>query len=1146
MKERPLIRRYLLGLVALLFAFLLWLSNTSAPVEPTPVSAPVAYAAETEPSTPSPPFFFIENRGQAPDAVRFHAEAAGHTVLLQRDAVILRRSSLSDSQGAEITMHFVDASPVPTLEGIAPQRGRVHFYRGDAPNWQTDLPTFGGVRYRDLYPGIDLEYQGANGTFKSAFLVAPGSDPDQIRLRYTGTDAPSLRADGALVLATSLGELVEAAPVVYQDMEGTRVFVDARYDLHSDGTVGYALGAYDATHPLVVDPEITFEATVGGSGPDLAHGITIAPDGTFIVTGETLSNDFPTVNAFDDALAANGADIFVFRLDPETGDLIYATFLGGATPVPNADDARDVATDVAVDADGNAYIIGQTGTSDFPTLNPIQAANAGGQDIIFAQFAPDGTLLFSTYLGGAGTDRSGALALDGTSIWATGTTNTLEGNFPTLNPLQGPGGFDDAFVVWLEPTDTAYDLGFSTFLGGENFDSGDGIGVDAAGDVYIGGQSNSGNFPIVNAIQPTLGGGSDGFIAKLASDASALLYATFLGGSGFEGVVDLDVDADGTTAVTGTTPSPDFPTEAAAQATLQGTQDAFVALFDATGALLFSSYWGGSSLDFGRGVAVKDGDVLLAGVTFSEDFPLIDPLADAPESPNGFLTVFDDQREVQTSTTVSGTIDSVVDDLIASEAHIATEKLGNAGITSVSYGPDIVPNALDVTKIVDEGDYEVGDTVSFTITVTNSGVFDALDVRLTDTFEANLISFDHTDEDCFSDNIVVDGMGKLFCEIGTVAAGSSHTFRTRFRITRLRNITSLVGGNVVNNSVIVSSTNMDPVMATETFFCRPHTGDVLFISIVMVRANKQAEDVDIYMDSTQVVNDLPPNTSTGRVTVDLAQVVPRINLTESTAPNFDTPLETFAPDFLVGEGADAYVPDASALLFVEVAPDSIDLLVKHDVRATAQHPDQVDVFLAHAAYDAPALNLRLADGTVLFDDVEPRSLTDYASLTPGIHDLALSHTDGTLFDVFRLDLSAHQGQALTLAVVPVVPEGGKQTSVALLAFDDAGTTLDTPVVTSSEATAPPLHFTLGDNYPNPFRQTTTLRFTLPEPAQVDIEVFDLLGRLVVSETAGSRAPGFQAYTLDASALPAGVYLYRILATQAARRYTQTSRFVVLR
>lgn len=1131
------------GSLAVLFVVVLvWMPpRPDVAVPPLPSVSVSTSAGPVGLAHPVTPLFFVENQGQAPADVRFHAEAVGHTVLFLPDALVFRRT-MPETTPSQVVVRFENAAPEAALDGINPQRTRVHFYRGDDPNdWHTDPPVFEGVRYHDLYPGIDLIYRGKAGRLKSDFVVAPGADPAQIRLRYQETDTPYIRDDGALVLGMANGTLVETAPIAFQEKAGRQVPVEAHYAVHADGTVGFALDAYDATLPLIIDPELLFETTVGGSNQDIANAITYAPDGTLIIAGQTLSNDFPLINAYDNTLGANGADMFIMKINPDTGEVLFATFLGGDTPVLGFSSATDEATGLAVDDDGILYLLGETTASDFPTINPIQADHAGAFDLIVARLTPDGTLDFATYLGGIGFDQSSKLALSGETIWITGTVEFAQGGFPTVNPLQNPGGFNDALVARLEATGDAYVLTFSTPLGGENNDRGEGIAVDGDGNVIVGGSTGSPDFPTVNAVQPTLGGNTDGFLTKLASDASALLFSTFLGGNGFDNVADVAVDAAGNIAVGGSTTSPDFPTLNPPQASLLGDQDAFVSLLDPGGALAFSTFWGGSDFEAGTSIGARDGMVLLGGNTFSPDIVLVDPLEDGPPPPSGFLTAFDATGAVQASTTVNGFVASITSLFPAPEWGYVAEKLEDVILGVVHIPPATnLQTTLAVSKTASETGRTTGDVVEYTIIVTNTGTVDALDVRFKDDLDDNRLAHVQDTGDCETPFRFI-----LECKIGTLAPGASDTVYAKFRVRG-----NSTDGGGIRNDVTATSTNALPAMSMVEFAPLPDLGMVFytFAANFYIVSGKQVETIDIYIDNVRVADDLARQSSTGEVPLALGRLEPRFEVVDGTAPNNSAPLETFMPNFLVGDLADedAYVPDATALLFVEVAPDSIDLLVKHDVRTEAADPTQVEFFLAHAAFSGTAYDLRLADGTVLFDDVAPRDLTDYATLAPGVHDLQVTTTDGSVTDLFRVDLSAHQGEALMMVLVSVVEEGGKQESVALLAFDAAGNTLDVPVVTASEPLVPSVdRLVLEDNYPNPFHETTTLRFTIPAPATVRVEVFDLLGRVVLTQTVGPVVTGRHAVPLDAAALSSGVYVYRVVAEGAAETYTQTSQFVLL-
>ncbi len=782
------------GLAVLFVVVLVWmLPRPDVAVSPLPS---VSVSTLTRPAGlahPVTPLFFVENQGQAPADVRFHAEAVGHTVLFQPDAVVFRRT-MPDTDPSQVIVRFENAAPEAALDGINPQRTRVHFYRGDDPNdWHTDPPVFAGVRYHDLYPGIDLIYRGKAGRLKSDFVVAPGADPAQIRLRYQETDTPYIRDDGALVLGMANGTLVETAPIAFQEKAGRQVPVEAHYAVHADGTVGFALDAYDATLPLIIDPELLFETTVGGSNQDIANAITYAPDGTLIIAGQTLSNDFPVINAYDNTLGANGADMFIMKINPETGEVLFATFLGGDTPVLGFSSASDEATGLAVDDDGTLYLLGETTASDFPTINPIQADHGGAFDLIVARLTPDGTLDFATYLGGTGFDQSSKLALSGETIWITGTVEFAQGGFPTVNPLQDPGGFNDALVARLDAAGDAYVLTFSSPLGGENNDRGEAIVVDGDGNVIVGGSTGSADFPIVNALQDTPGG-TDGFITKLASDASVLLFSTFLGGNGFDNVADVAVDAAGNIAVGGSTTSANFPTLNPAQATLLGDQDAFVSLLGPDGTLAFSTFWGGTDFEAGTSVGASDGMVLLGGNTFSPDIVLVDPLEEGPPPPSGFLTAFDMDGAVQTSTTVNGFVRSLTSLFPAPEWGYVAEKLEDVIIGIIELFD--MGTRLEVSKIVDKEIPVSGDIVTYTITVTNRGTVDALDVRLVDTYEKDNLKHISNDGGC----VAQEAGGQLTCEIGVLGAGSRRSILASFR----------AKSGSTTNKVRVTSTNANP------------------------------------------------------------------------------------------------------------------------------------------------------------------------------------------------------------------------------------------------------------------------------------------------------------------------------------------------
>lgn len=452
------------------------------------------------------PLRFIENQGQASADVRFHVEGAGHTVLFSANAVRFRRSrgNESESKTHQVTLKFAGAAADPQLAGLNRLPGASNFYRGSDPaHWQTNVPAYAEVRYTALYPGVDLVYLGTNGRLKSEFHVAAGADPQVIRLRYDGMASLSIGAGGDLILATALGEVTEARPDIYQLIAGEKVAVAGEYQMLDAHTVGFKLGAYDPALPLVIDPEFAYLSYLGGSGSDSISSLAVNDQGDIFVTGWTTSNDFPTMNAFQNQFGGGFRDFFVTRIDTATATPVYSTFLGGSG------DEQQVK--LVVDGADNVYLVGQTVSTDFPTLNALQATPGGGGDAIIAKLASDGSLLFSTYLGGDGTDSGNGLDLDPEgSLWLAGSTKSS--NFPTTADalLDTSAGDWDAFVSKLAADGSA--LLYSTYLGGSARDIGSDLAVDAQSDVFVAGSTKSNDFAGTALM------GTAAFVAKLHPD----------------------------------------------------------------------------------------------------------------------------------------------------------------------------------------------------------------------------------------------------------------------------------------------------------------------------------------------------------------------------------------------------------------------------------------------------------------------------------------------------------------------------------------------------------------------------------------------------------------------------------------------------
>jgi hypothetical protein len=536
------------------------------------------------------------------------------------------------ASGRDATAYFVDAGvrwALPgwaldqTLVGARPARptasvaapGTVSYF-GDKP--AAALPTATELTLTEAWPGVDVTWSGAGGHIEATYHLAAGADPAQVRVAWLGAESVAVTPEGRLSVTTPVRTFEEDAPRAFQDVDGRRLPVEVAYELVGDHTYGFRLGAYDPTRPLVIDPAVLLYASfLGGSGQEEALGTALDSAGNVYVTGYTLSDaaSFPETPGAFQATRSGGSDAFVAKVSPTGSTLLYATFLGGS--------ANDVGYDIVVDGAGNASVTGSTYSSDFPTANPLQATLGGPlSDAFVTRLNPGGTaLLYSTFLGGALDDRGFGITGDGAgNVYVTGNTSST--NFPTANALQAAlAGAWDGFVTKINPAGSA--LVYSTYLGGTEGDDGNAVATDGAGNAYVVGMTDSGDFPTVNSLQAARAGNWDGFVTKLNADGSALVYSTYLGGDAYDEAFGVAVDGSANVYLTGVTFSMNFPTANAVQSTNAGSADAFVTKLNAAGsALVYSTYLGGSGFDDGRQPAVDGaGNTYVTGSTESNNFP---------------------------------------------------------------------------------------------------------------------------------------------------------------------------------------------------------------------------------------------------------------------------------------------------------------------------------------------------------------------------------------------------------------------------------------------------------------------------------------------------------------------------------------------
>src|SRR5262245_19855410 len=445
------------------------------------------------------PLHFEPNQGQAPSEAVFVSRGSGYALTLGRTEAVL--SLRGPGVPSNLRMRFVGASEAPQIAGEDRRTGTVSYLRGKEPAaWRSGVPTYGAVRYRQLYPGIDLVFYGSQGQLEFDFAVAPGADPEAIALAFEGADRLTLEPGGDLAVTTTRGVVRLRKPVVYQERDGRQHPVPGDFVLAGAGQVGFRLAAYDRTRPLVIDPQLAFSTYLGGLGIEKGAAIALDAAGNIYVAGGTDSPDFPaTPGAAGIAPGSGDGDAFVAKLTPDGSMLVYATYLGGSS--------FDEALGLAVDGYGNAIVTGITSSTDFPTVHAIKSDKSACApsppspctDIFVAKLNASGSaLVYSTYFGGGaipGDLETGyGVAVDGAgNAYVAGAAASDVGLVTThLHPTARGG----ALVLKLGPDGS---LGYATDFGRG---TGRGIAVDGSGSAYVTGGTSGADFPVTPGALP--------------------------------------------------------------------------------------------------------------------------------------------------------------------------------------------------------------------------------------------------------------------------------------------------------------------------------------------------------------------------------------------------------------------------------------------------------------------------------------------------------------------------------------------------------------------------------------------------------------------------------------------------------------------
>jgi|GEM_PF-836780 len=590
----------------------------------------------------------IPNRGQVADTegkvrpdVLYTVDAPGAMLYFRREGVsyvfskhepgnqgmedreAFMQGAVPNHEIHETTLYRMDelcegGHPFPRIGAAEPLDGVSHYYYAHCPDGVTHVPAYGRITYEDIYRNIDLVYFSSGGRMKYEFIVHPGGEVSDIRLRFRGAGDMYLDERGDLHAVTPLGELTEQAPVSYQE-GGRSVASDF---LLMDETIRFNVGAYDRAADLIIDPWATY---VGGNDSDYPSSITIDNNGNSVFTGYTSSQNFPVQSAMQ-ATFGGGDDAFVMKFSSSCS-LSWSTFWGGS--------ATDRGRYVACDLSGNYYITGVTGSTNLPMQNALQPTIAGGYDAYILKLNSAGIRQMATYFGGSG-DESGsydygiAVNANGSVYFAMLTEST---NIPVSNAHQtaNAGGADYFLACFTQSPTSMLSVSWATYFGGTGFEYGASLSLDQYGNCIIAGYTASTNFPLLNAVQNAYGGGGNDAILAKFSGSGTLLWSTYFGGSNYDGFNGVITDGSGNIWTAGSTYSANFPTLNPIQSTFGGgtSDDAMIVKFSAAGTLLMSTFYGAGSAERAMDVALGANGQILVGGQAGAGFPLLNPVQSA-------------------------------------------------------------------------------------------------------------------------------------------------------------------------------------------------------------------------------------------------------------------------------------------------------------------------------------------------------------------------------------------------------------------------------------------------------------------------------------------------------------------------------------
>jgi len=596
----------------------------------------------------SMPLTFTENQGQWDSKVLYRSDAGNATVWFTKEGVTYQFTRrippepipyaprFAEQGGAgdafetmTLKADFVNGNPTPAVSGKDLMEYKCNYFLGNDPQkWRTDVPNYDVITYKEIYPGIDLQYYGNTQRMEYDFVVSPGADPSQICIHYEGAKSLSVDEDGQLVIETEWGSVTELKPVVYQTRGSERCSILGEYVILGESSFGFKLsGEYNPQLALMIDPQVAFSTYLGGTSSDYGNGVAVDGAGSAYVCGTSYSTDFPlTPGAYDTTSDVSNGNIFITKFSSAGNSLIYSTLLGGS--------GYEWPDDMDIDSSGSAFVTGYTYSSDFPTtpgaIDNIYNAN---QDIFVVRLSSAGdSLIYGTYYGGSSSESGYGIAATGDGH-AVLTGYTYSNDFPIANAFdESPNGGSDAFVAKFTPAGDS--IIFSTYYGGSGYEESWDIAIDDLGFVSVVGYTYSTNIPTMNAYDNTGDANGDAFVAQFTPAGDSLRYGTYLGGTSYDYGYGINKFRPGINDnryiyVTGMTYSGNFPTTPDGyDKAANGSYDVFITKLapsiGGAGSLIYSTFYGGSSDDYGYGIGVDENEnIYSVGFTYSTNLPMV-------------------------------------------------------------------------------------------------------------------------------------------------------------------------------------------------------------------------------------------------------------------------------------------------------------------------------------------------------------------------------------------------------------------------------------------------------------------------------------------------------------------------------------------